>query len=148
MGNQTHADHFKLLKQDGSSLLIGARNIVYNISLEDLTENSAMRITWNSESRDSDLCLVKGRSMKDCNNYIRVLAKVSEDELLVCGTNSFNPKCRNYIRGNDSVYETVKEFSGKGYCPFDPSHNSTSIFAGEKFYLENSLDKCWDFWQI
>ena len=34
-GNQkTHNDHFKLLHQDGSSLLIGARNSVYNTSLE------------------------------------------------------------------------------------------------------------------
>ena len=36
MGNQTTKDHFKLLQQDGGSLLIGARNIVYNISLHDL----------------------------------------------------------------------------------------------------------------
>ena len=40
LGNQTHSDHFKLLRQDGSSLLIGARNVVYNISLSDLTENT------------------------------------------------------------------------------------------------------------
>ena len=36
VGNQTHSDHFKLLRQDGGSLLLGARNIVYNISLPDL----------------------------------------------------------------------------------------------------------------
>ena len=34
-GNQqTHNDHLKLLHQDGSSLLISARNAVYNTSLE------------------------------------------------------------------------------------------------------------------
>jgi len=78
LGNQTHSDHFKLLRQDGSSLLIGARNVVYNISLNDLTENQQQRITWNSRHRDTELCLVKGKSEDDCNNYIRVLAKQSK----------------------------------------------------------------------
>ena len=39
LGNQTHRDYFKLLSTDGVSLLIGARNVVYNLSLADLTEN-------------------------------------------------------------------------------------------------------------
>ena len=39
LGNQTHKDHFKLLRSDGVSLLIGARNVVYNLSLSDLSEN-------------------------------------------------------------------------------------------------------------
>ena len=39
LGNQTHKDHFKLLQMDGSSLLIGARNVIYNLSINDLTEN-------------------------------------------------------------------------------------------------------------
>ena len=39
LGNQTHLDFFKLLRQDGTNLIIGARNVIYNISLEDLTEN-------------------------------------------------------------------------------------------------------------
>jgi len=134
LGNQTHSDHFKLLRQDGSSLLIGARNVVYNISLNDLTENQQQRITWNSRHRDTELCLVKGKSEDDCNNYIRVLAKQSNDSLLVCGTNSYNPRCRSYTKKIDGVFEVVKEYSGKGYCPFDPTHNSTSMFTGGKLY--------------
>jgi hypothetical protein len=39
LGNQTHRDYFKLLKQDGLSVLVGARNMVYNLSLPDLIEN-------------------------------------------------------------------------------------------------------------
>ena len=58
LGNQTHTDHFKLLNQDGSSLLIGARNVVYNLSLSDLSENLEQRIEWNSRDRDTELCLV------------------------------------------------------------------------------------------
>ena len=31
-----------------------------------------------------------------CHNYVRVLAKRGDDELFVCGTNSYKPRCRNY----------------------------------------------------
>ena len=130
LGNQTHTDHFKLLNQDGNSLLIGARNVVYNISLEDLTENVEQRIEWNSRNRDTELCLVKGKSEDDCNNYIRVLAKQSNDSLLVCGTNSYNPRCRTYVKNEHGVHEVAREHSGRGYCPYDPRHNSTFMFTG------------------
>jgi len=134
LGNQTHSDHFKLLRQDGSSLLIGARNVVYNISLNDMTENLDQRIEWNSRNRDTELCLVKGKSDDDCNNYIRVLAKQANDTLLVCGTNSYNPRCRSYTKNREEVFEVAKEYSGKGYCPYSPEHNSTSLFTGGKLY--------------
>lgn len=39
LGNVSHVDFFKLLRQDGNSLLIGARNVVYNISIHTLVEN-------------------------------------------------------------------------------------------------------------
>lgn len=131
LGNQTHADHFKLLNQDGKSLLIGARNFVYNISLEDLTENIDQRIEWSSRYRDKELCLVKGKSEDDCNNYIRVLAKQDNESILVCGTNSYNPRCRSYVMNEDKVYEVARDYSGKGYCPYDPTHNSTFLFTGK-----------------
>lgn len=37
-GNSSHTDHFKLLREDGTSVLVGARNIIYNLSLPDLLE--------------------------------------------------------------------------------------------------------------
>lgn len=134
VGNNTHSDHFKLLREDGNSLLIGARNVVYNLTLSDLTENTEMRISWNPRDRDRELCLVKGKSGDDCNNYIRVLARTHSEGLLVCGTNAYNPRCRNYSRNNGSVYEVTKEYSGKGYCPSDPRHNSTSIYTDGDLY--------------
>ena len=39
LGNHTHTDYFKLLRQDGDSLVIGARNVIYNISIDGLVEN-------------------------------------------------------------------------------------------------------------
>ena len=37
-GNNSHTDHFKLLKEDGTSVLVGARNVIYNLSLPNLIE--------------------------------------------------------------------------------------------------------------
>ena len=41
LGNHTHTDFFKLLRQDGDSLVIGARNVIYNITIDGLAENRA-----------------------------------------------------------------------------------------------------------
>jgi len=128
LGNQTHKDHFKLLQTDGVSLLIGARNVVYNLSLADLTENYDQRITWNSMDRDRELCIVKGKSEDECQNYIRVLAQTDTSSLLVCGTNSFKPKCRTYttIRETPQIDEkNNKNSTTQSKAGTDGSKNQT-----------------------
>ncbi|OWK12474.1 hypothetical protein Celaphus_00003453, partial [Cervus elaphus hippelaphus] len=35
-------------------------------------------------------------SKDECHNFIKVLLKKNDDTLFVCGTNAFNPSCRNY----------------------------------------------------
>ena len=59
--------------------------------------------------------------------------------LFICGTNAYNPRCRyyktrrikdNWKKENDWRIILEKEFSGKGFCPYDPKHNSTFIYAG------------------
>ena len=67
----------------------------------------------------------------DCQNYIRVLAKTKDGRLLVCGTNAYNPKCRFYSH-NETSYSVDREFSGRGFCPYDPRHNSTYLYAGKE----------------
>jgi len=153
LGNHTHTDYFKLLRKDGNSLLIGARNIVYNISLPTLEENIDQRITWDPKHQDQELCLLKGKQEVDCQNYIRVLVQLDsrhpegKEELLVCGTNAYNPMCRHYLtdvstnnnKKNDRSL-VQKEFSGRGFCPYDPRHNSTSIYADGELYAGTVAD--------
>lgn len=65
-------------------------------------------------------------------------------QILVCGTNSYKPKCRDYILKSPdpsaSSSATGGEFSlseekpGEGLCPYDPNHNSTFTFAGKPVY--------------
>lgn len=131
-GNTTHSDHFKLLEVDGDSLLVGARNIVYNISLGTLEENK--RLEWYSNDDDVRLCKLKGKSTEACQNYVRVLAKKSDNVLLVCGTNAYKPRCRDYSI-TPSDYQMSAENSGEGLCPYDPTHNSTAVFADDHLYV-------------
>ncbi|XP_049269637.1 semaphorin-1A isoform X5 [Rhipicephalus sanguineus] len=127
-GNQTHSDHFRLLEQDGHNLLVGARNVVYNISLSSLELQK--KLEWFSESKDIDMCKLKGKSEEACQNYIRVLARKSETVIFVCGTNAYKPRCRDYVISPDGEYTVKEQVPGEGLCPFDPKNNSTAIFAG------------------
>ena len=73
-------------------------------------------------------------SQSDCQNYPRVFSRLDNDtRFLLCGTNAFSPRCRFYFKANPWSRNLVleKEFSGRGFCPFDPRHNSTAIFTGE-----------------
>lgn len=139
MGNESHRDHFKLLQREGSSLLVGARNIVYNISLRDLAEFTEQRIEWRSAGPHRDLCLLKGKLEDDCQNYIRVLAKIDKSKILVCGTNSYKPLCRHYAYKNGE-YTMDKEYEGTALCPYDPDHNSTAIYSDGQLYAATAAD--------
>ena len=93
----------------------------------------------------------------ECQNYIRVLAQTDTKHLLVCGTNSYKPKCRTYttlkpktaatkvnpgskvakaslgpVEDQEELpyFQMKHEYSGLGICPHDPRHNSTAIYAG------------------
>ncbi|XP_067003213.2 semaphorin-1A isoform X3 [Anabrus simplex] len=139
LGNESHKDHFKLLEKDQGSLLVGARNIVYNISLRDLSEFTEQRIEWHSSGAHRELCYLKGKSEDDCQNYIRVLAKIADNRLLICGTNAYKPLCRHY-HYKDGDYLVEKEYEGPGRCPFDPDHNSTAVYSESMLYSATVAD--------
>jgi len=138
-GNSSHTDHFKLLKEDGTSVLVGARNVIYNLSLPNLIEYTEERIHWSCTLEDKANCDLKGKSYADCQNYIRVLSVISPSRLLVCGTNCYNPLCRHYQLQNGQ-YQVEKEFSGKGYAPYDPRHNSTSLYTSGNLFAATVAD--------
>ncbi|XP_046999148.1 semaphorin-1A [Schistocerca americana] len=125
-GNETYPDYFLRVLRDGTSLLVGGRNLVHNLSLVDLSETQ--RLTWYSPDEDVKMCIVKGKDEEACQNYIRILAKSDPGKLLVCGTNSFKPVCRDYVIENDG-YTLEKERAGQALCPYDPRHNSTAVFV-------------------
>ncbi|CAH1797572.1 unnamed protein product [Owenia fusiformis] len=139
LGNTTVPDYFKILLSDGDSLIIGARNAVHNISLTSLRENR--KIVWHSSAMDKHSCGSKSKSLEECQNFIRVLVKKNDNELIVCGTNAYKPKCRTYRTSGESSYEQVgPEESGVAKCPYDPKHNNTAIYTDGKLYTGTVVD--------
>ncbi|XP_035790843.1 semaphorin-1A-like [Anopheles albimanus] len=127
------SDHFKLLDQNEHTLLIGARNAVYNISIEQLVELTGQRIVWPSSDAHRELCILKGKQEPDCQNYIRVFARVAPNRLMVCGTNSYKPLCRHYnvLPSNGTIVYDNNEQEAQGRCPYNPQHNSTYVYTSD-----------------
>ncbi|KAI5753075.1 hypothetical protein M8J77_023170 [Diaphorina citri] len=70
------------------------RNLVHNLSVSDLSERQVLQ--WYSTDDNTRMCALKGKDEDACQNYIRILSKMDNNRLLVCGTNSFKPLCREY----------------------------------------------------
>ncbi|XP_067626608.1 semaphorin-1A [Eurosta solidaginis] len=145
LGNST--DCFKILAYDDATILVGAKDIMYNITLDGLREIS--RLEWFSSDADRELCALKGKRETDCHNYIRVFARLDNSQLLLCGTNSYKPRCRHYApatselsaaAGSGQRYEIVRDVEAQGLCPYSPAHNSTYAFAEGQLYSATVAD--------
>lgn len=136
-GNDSHTDYFRLVMRDDDWLIVSGRNLIYNLSITDLKEQQ--RLAWYSNDADVKMCLMKGKDDENCQNYIKIMAKASNGRLLLCGTNSFKPLCREYniLSGN---YSMEKEKPGQAVCPYDPRHNSTSIYVDGDLYTGTVAD--------
>ncbi|KAK9890331.1 hypothetical protein WA026_010429 [Henosepilachna vigintioctopunctata] len=139
-GNSSYPDHFVVLNQDDHSILLGGRNIFYNLSIYDFNERIESRIEWPSTKKHHDLCLIKGKTEDDCQNYIRILYRPSPGKLVICGTNSYKPLCRKYTENLTGYYDIDGEFEGIGICPYNPEHNSTNVFSDNQLYSATVAD--------
>ena len=77
-GNKTDLDHFGAILVDGAYVLVGSRNIMYKLSIEDLKVRQTLE--WNASEGGKDMCLLKGKPEFSCQNYIKVLKKFDNDE--------------------------------------------------------------------
>lgn len=152
-GDPVQVDHFKVLLSESSYMLVGGRNNVFNISLLDLSEDPDRRLKWEPNKNDKKLCNEKfGEDSKDerlrskCENFIQVLGKMNDGKLYVCGTNAFKPLCRiyQYKEANYPIqfpeYVSDHEENGQARSPYDPEHNSTSIYKDDKLYSASVAD--------
>ena len=66
----------------GDNLLVGAKNILYKLNAQELRLTQTLR--WSSLEPEIDNCLVKGKTLAECQNYIKVLQQYKVRILITC----------------------------------------------------------------
>ncbi|XP_017662806.1 PREDICTED: semaphorin-6A isoform X4 [Lepidothrix coronata] len=138
---QRHRLDIQLVMVMNRTLYIAARDHIYTVDMDTShTEEIyfSKKLTWKSRQADVDTCRMKGKHKDECHNFIKVLLKRSEDTLFICGTNAFNPSCRNYKM--DTLEFLGDEFSGMARCPYDAKHANVALFAEGKLYSATVTD--------
>ncbi|XP_078252437.1 semaphorin-6A isoform X4 [Rhinoraja longicauda] len=139
---QRHKLDIQLIVKMNRTLYIAARDHIYTVEMDTSFKeqiNFNKKLTWRSKQADIDICRMKGKHKDECHNFIKLLLKRNDDTLFVCGTNAFNPSCRNYkletleVLGDDNI-------SGMARCPYDPKHTNVAIFAEGKLYSATVTD--------
>lgn len=79
--NQEYFTMMLYTNLDQDILMVGARNILYKLSAEELRLTQTMQ--WHSLDQDRESCLVKGKSILECQNYIKVLQQFKVNSLRI-----------------------------------------------------------------
>nr|XP_055035820.1 semaphorin-4D isoform X2 [Misgurnus anguillicaudatus] len=121
-----------LLNEDRGALYVGAREVIYQLNMTDVSIKSN-QLLWKVPDSDMSMCILKGKSKEmECRNYIRVLQVLDEDHLYVCGTHAFQPLC-DYLSLGDFSLRNQRE-DGRGKCPFDPAQSFTTVMVDSELY--------------
>ncbi|KAM7384944.1 hypothetical protein PAMA_012027 [Pampus argenteus] len=119
-------------------LYIAARDHVFAVNLTTAAEEFVpqQKLTW--KSKDVSKCTVRGKNSDECYNYVKVLVPRNDETLFTCGTNAFNPTCRNYKMM--SLEQVGEEVVGQARCPFESVQSNVGLFAGGDFYSATMTD--------
>ncbi|CAF1267399.1 unnamed protein product [Adineta steineri] len=113
-----------VIDQQRNQIIIGAKNAIIRLSTDDF--HVLERFQWESSINEINICRSQMKSSNECENYIRVLALRSSDQLLLtCGTNSYQPIC--IWRQPDSLSTIIsneKFIPGDGKSPYNSQYSS------------------------
>uniref|UniRef100_A0A3Q3DUP9 Sema domain, transmembrane domain (TM), and cytoplasmic domain, (semaphorin) 6Ca n=1 Tax=Hippocampus comes TaxID=109280 RepID=A0A3Q3DUP9_HIPCM len=131
--------HFQGMTRVNRMLFITARDHVFAVNLTTAAEAFVPQMTLTWRAADVSKCAVRGKDGDECYNYIKVLVPRDDETLFVCGTNAFNPACRNY---KTSTLEQVgSDLPGQARCPFESGQSNAGTFAGNfHFYSATVTD--------
>ncbi|XP_041759168.1 semaphorin-6D isoform X2 [Coregonus clupeaformis] len=119
-------------------LYIAARDHVFAVNLTTAGDDFVpqLKLTWRS--KDVAKCTVRGKNSDECYNYVKVLVPRNDETLFACGTNAFNPTCRNYKM--TTLEQVGEEVVGQARCPFESGQSNLGLFAGGDFYSATMTD--------
>ncbi|XP_048848501.1 semaphorin-6D-like [Brienomyrus brachyistius] len=129
---------FQRMLRINHMLYIAARDHVFAVNLSTSTEQIVpqQKLTW--KTKDVEKCTVRGKNSDECYNYIKVLVPRDDETLFACGTNAFNPTCRNYKMS--TLEQDGEEVVGQARCPFESRQSNVGLFAGGDFYSATMTD--------
>ncbi|KAK6467491.1 semaphorin-4E-like [Huso huso] len=129
-----------LVREDINTLFVGAREAVYALNMEDISERIST-VYWTVPENKQRECTNKGKNKDtECRNYIRTLHKIDDAKMYVCGTNAFSPTCA-YMTFNKGQLLLENNFEeGKGKCPFDPFQRYASVLVEDHLYAATSIN--------
>ncbi|XP_077576281.1 sema domain, transmembrane domain (TM), and cytoplasmic domain, (semaphorin) 6C [Stigmatopora nigra] len=119
-------------------LYVAARDHVFAINMAASLDRIVpqQKLTW--KTKDVDKCTVRGKNSDECYNYVKVLVARDDETLFACGTNAFNPTCRNYKMS--TLEQDGEEVVGQARCPFESHQSNVGLFAGGDFYSATMTD--------
>ncbi|XP_051960244.1 semaphorin-4D-like [Xyrauchen texanus] len=121
-----------LLSEDRGVLYVGAREVIYELNMNNVSIKSN-QLLWKVPENDMSLCILKGKSKEmECRNYIRVLQVLDKDSLYVCGTHAFQPLCDYLSLDNFTLQNRMED--GRGKCSFDPAQSFTTVMVDGELY--------------
>ncbi|CAJ1063039.1 sema domain%2C transmembrane domain (TM), and cytoplasmic domain, (semaphorin) 6E isoform X3 [Xyrichtys novacula] len=129
---------FQRMLRINHMLYIAARDHVFAVNLASSSEQiiPQQKLTW--KTKDVEKCTVRGKNSDECYNYIKVLVPRNDETLFACGTNAFNPTCRNYKMS--TLEQEGEEVVGQARCPFESRQSNVGLFAGGDFYSATMTD--------
>eukprot|EP00064_Thunnus_orientalis_P014987 superscaffoldBa00002698_g15035 len=118
---------FQRMLRINHMLYIAARDHVFAINLASSSQQiiPQQKLTW--KTKDVEKCTVRGKNSDECYNYIKVLVPRNDETLFACGTNAFNPTCRNYKMS--TLEQEGEEVVGQARCPFESRQSNVGLFA-------------------
>ncbi|KAJ8290095.1 hypothetical protein GJAV_G00008650 [Gymnothorax javanicus] len=129
---------FQRMLRINHMLYIAARDHVFAVNLTTTAEKiiPQQKLTW--KTKDVEKCTVRGKNSDECYNYIKVLVPRNDETLFACGTNAFNPTCRNYKMS--TLEQDGEDLVGQARCPFESRQTNVGLFAGGAFYSATMTD--------
>ncbi|KAM7302976.1 semaphorin-1A [Ixodes scapularis] len=131
--NETHAsaESLRLLLVERDNVLVGGRDYLYNLSLRTLDQLG--NISWPSYGGLDYACpALQAKVDPNCANYIRIAKRISRNGFLVCGTNAYSPRCREYKYSDTEGYTWKTEVDGKNLCPYNRNQSAVMLLLGNR----------------
>lgn len=143
------ARYYRYLNIQGNTLYIGAMNYVIWLNAADISQKTSMYATTNlgNGSQFQNLqnsCLATYPSGEEyrCQNHIKSIIPLDDNNVEVCGTGAYSPKLM--ILNNDNITGTPDDLyfysmRGLGICPLNPDDSYSVIYI--KNHVRYSADR-------